>query len=210
MVMRSVAAATLTLGVIFAAFAPAQDKTRSSPQPADRPPAVFKAGFDTSKGAIVIEVHRDWSPHGADRFYELVRSGFYNGCRFFRVIDKTLAEFGVNGDPGVQRTWAGATIPDDPVRQMNKRGFVTFQKSSDEANSRSTRVFINLADNSHFDLSFPAFGRIVAGVDVADSLYSAYAGGPQRNFARILAEGNAFLDRSFPKLDYIKTAVIVP
>jgi peptidyl-prolyl cis-trans isomerase A (cyclophilin A) len=170
-------------------------------------PATFRARFDTSKGAFVIEAHRDWSPHGVDRFYNLVKNHFYDDCRFYRVISRFLVEFGINGDSGIQKAWAGAAIPDDPVRQNNKRGFVTFAKGV-APNSRSTQIFINLGDNLNMDESYVPFGQVTAGMDVVDALYGGYAGEPQKQLVRIHTEGNAFLEERFPKLDYVRTATI--
>src|SRR5262249_22785147 len=113
-------------------------------------PAVFKVNMDTSAGMFVIEVHRDWSPNGADRFYNLVKSGFLNDVRFYRVVKGFMAQFGINGDPGVQAAWSGATIQDDKGKESNKRGYVTFAKSG-LPNSRSTQLFINFGDNSNLD-----------------------------------------------------------
>jgi len=173
----------------------------------ERAPDVFLARFDTSTGSFEIEAHRDWSPRGADRFYILVKNGFYDECRVYRVIEHFLAEFGVNGDPEIQKAWTGATIPDDMVRQSNKRGFVTFTKAAPD--SRSTRVFINLADNTFLDESYSPFGQVTVGMDVVDRFYAGYAGEPQKQIARVYAEGNVLLNRSFPKLDYILRATIV-
>ncbi len=174
----------------------------------ERAPAVFTVNVETTKGSFAMAVHRDWSPHGADRFYNLVKYRFYDNCRFFRVIDKFVAEFGINGDPSIQKVWTNATFPDDPVRQSNRRGFVAFNNPSDPPHARATQVFINLSDNLRFDQSFPPFGEVVSGMDIVDRLYSGYAGGPQNQFLRVLAEGNAFLAASFPNLDFIKAATL--
>jgi peptidyl-prolyl cis-trans isomerase A (cyclophilin A) len=174
----------------------------------ERAPDIFLARFDTSKGSFQIATHRDWSPRGADRFYNLVKNGFYDDCRVFRVIEHFLAEFGINGDPEIQKAWSGATIADDMVRQSNKRGFVAFMKAAPD--SRSTRVFINVAENTFLDESYSPFGQVTAGMDVVDSFYAGYAGEPQKQIARVHAEGNVLLNRSFPKLDYILRATIVP
>jgi len=185
-----------------------QAKLRTPSQLNEQAPVAFNTRFDTSKGPFVIETHRDWSPRGADRFYNLVKNGFYDDCRFFRVIAGFLVEFGVHGNPDIQNAWTGAFFPDDPVRQSNKRGFVAFAKST-ASHSRSTRIFINLQDNLSMDEGFSPFGRVTEGMDVVDMLHSGYAGEPQKQFTRMLAEGNAFLERTFPKLDYIRTATIV-
>lgn len=178
----------------------------------EQAPATFKAKFDTSKGPVVITVHRDWAPIGADRFYNLVKNGFYDDARFFRVLDDFMAQVGINGNPAIQTNWKTATIQDDPVKQSNKRGFVTFAKSG-APNSRSTQIFINFKDNSSLDKSgFAPFGEVTTGMDVVDKLYSGYGEGapsgrgPEQG--KIQAEGNAYLNKDFPKLDYIKKATI--
>jgi len=174
----------------------------------EQAPATFKADFDTSKGMIVIQVHRDWAPLGADRFYNLVKNGFFDDCRFFRVIPDFMAQFGTNGDPTVTRSWSGVTLKDDPVKQSNKRGFVSFANTG-QPNSRGTQMFINYKDNSFLDPQrFAPFGEVTKGMDVADKFYGGYEGAAQDQAGRIQMEGNAFLMKSFPKLDYIKTATI--
>jgi peptidyl-prolyl cis-trans isomerase A (cyclophilin A) len=178
----------------------------------EKAPDTFKVKLDTSKGPVVIEVHRDWAPVGADRFYNLVKNGFYDDTRFFRVLDGFMAQIGINGNPAIQSAWRNATIQDDPVKQSNKRGFVTYAKSG-LPNSRSTQFFINYRDNSSLDRQgFAAFGEVTTGMDVVDKLYSGYGegapsgAGPEQG--RIQMEGNAYLNKSFPKLDYIKKATI--
>ena len=178
----------------------------------EKAPATYKVRLDTSAGPVVIEVHRDWAPLGADRFYNLVKNGFYDDARFFRVLDGFMAQIGINGNPSIQSNWRTATIQDDPVKESNKRGYVTFAKSS-APNSRSTQFFINYRDNSSLDRQgFAPFGQGVSGMDVVDKLYSGYGEGapsgrgPEQ--ARIQAEGNAYLVKSFPKLDYVKKVTI--
>ena len=171
-------------------------------------PATFKAKLTTTKGDIVIEVHRDWAPNGADRFYNLVKSGFYDDVRIFRVVNGFMAQVGLSGDPAVTAKWSSSNIPDDPVKESNKRGYVTFAQTSNP-NSRSTQIFINYADNSRLDPQrFAPFGQVVTGMDVADSLYKGY--GEQPNQGAIQSQGNAYLDSRFPKLDAIQHAEIVP
>jgi peptidyl-prolyl cis-trans isomerase A (cyclophilin A) len=178
----------------------------------ERAPQVFRATFDTSKGSFVVEVHRNWAPRGADRFYNLVKNGFYDGCRFFRVIDGLVAQTGMSGDAGIQSAWTGAVIADDPRKESNKRGTVTFASAG--PNTRSTQFFVNLSENARlFDRQGLApVGQVVAGLDVVDSLYSGYGEGAPRGFgpeqSRITAEGNAYLKKAFPKLDYVKKASI--
>jgi peptidyl-prolyl cis-trans isomerase A (cyclophilin A) len=178
----------------------------------EKAPAVFKAKFTTSKGDFVVEVHRDWAPNGAERFYNLVKAGFFDDTRFFRAIEGFMVQFGISGDPALSTKWLNANIPDDPVTQSNKRGFVTFAQRNDP-NSRSTQVFINYSDNKNLDgMRFAPLGQVVKGMDVVDSLYKGYGegapGGSGPNQGLIQSQGNAYLDTSFPKLDAIKTAVV--
>jgi peptidyl-prolyl cis-trans isomerase A (cyclophilin A) len=169
-------------------------------------PAVFKANLDTTKGLIVIEVHRDWAPLGADRFYNLVKNGFYDEARFFRVVPNFMAQFGMNGNPAVTKAWRNVELKDDPVKQGNKRGFVSYGNTG-QPNSRGTQLFINFKDNTFLDSQrFAAFGQVVTGMDVADKINSEYGEKPDQSL--IDSQGNAYLQKQFPKLDYIKTATI--
>ena len=175
-------------------------------------PAVFQASFETSKGNFVVEVHREWSPLGADRFYHLVESGYYDGVRFFRVIPGFMAQFGIHGDPTVSAIWRDRHIPDDPVRQSNVRGMISFATAG--PSTRTVQVFINYRDNSRLDgMGFAPFGRVVEGMGVVDRLYVGYGeGAPQGRGPeqdRIQAEGNAYLGREFPKLDSVQRARVV-
>jgi peptidyl-prolyl cis-trans isomerase A (cyclophilin A) len=170
-------------------------------------PETFKAKFSTTKGDFVVEVHRTWSPNGADRFYNLVKMGFYDDTRFFRTVDKFMVQFGISGDPAINAKWQGQGISDDPVKQSNKRGYMTFAQRP-TPNSRTTQVFINYGDNSRLDNSFAPFGEVVAGMDVVDSFYKAYGESPDQG--AIQSQGNAYLDRAFPNLDGVKRAQIVP
>jgi peptidyl-prolyl cis-trans isomerase A (cyclophilin A) len=174
-------------------------------------PAIYKAKFDTSKGAFVIEVHRDWAPNGADRFYNLVKNGFFDNARFFRVISGFMVQFGINADPKVSAVWREARIKDDPVRQSNGRGLITFATAGPD--TRTTQVFINFADNAMLDRQgFAPFGQVVSGMNVVDGLYSEYGEGAPRgrgpDQGRVQREGNAYLMAEFGKLDYIKKATI--
>ncbi len=172
-----------------------------------RAPETFKAKFTTTKGDIVIQVTRAWAPNGADRFYNLVRAGFFKDAAFFRVIPNFMAQFGISADPAVSRAWMQANIPDDPVKQSNKRGFVTFAQTS-LPNSRSTQLFINFKDNSFLDAQrFAPIGEVVEGMEAVDQIYSGYGETPDQ--MRIQAQGKAYLDKSFPKLDRILSATIV-
>lgn len=177
-------------------------------------PETYRARFTTSKGDFVIEVTRAWAPNGADRFYNLVANGFFDDCRFFRVVYGFMAQFGIHGDPALNSVWREATIPDDPVQQSNKRGYVTFATAG--PNTRTTQVFINFADkNTTLDSQgFAPFGKVVEGMEVVNKLFSGYGEaapkghGPDQN--RLQKEGNTYLTKSFPKLDSIKKASIEP
>jgi len=178
----------------------------------EKAPEIYRARFTTSKGDFVIEVTRAWAPHGADRFYNLVANGFFDDCRFFRVVYGFMAQFGIHGDPALNSVWSEARIPDDPVQQSNKRGYVTFATAG--PNTRTTQVFINFVDkNTSLDSQgFAPFGKVVEGMELVGKLFSGYGEGapkghgPDQN--RIQKEGNAYLAKSFPKLDYIKKASI--
>jgi cyclophilin family peptidyl-prolyl cis-trans isomerase len=204
--------ASLLLALIFAA--PAYSQGLGNPAALkEQAPPVYKVEFDTSKGPFVVEVHRDWAPNGADRFYNLVKNGFYDNTRFFRVIEGFMAQFGVNGDPKVSTVWREARIKDDPVKVSNKRTFMTFATAG--PNTRTTQIFISYGDNSNLDSQgFAPFGQVVSGMKVVDSLYGGYGegapGGRGPNQARVQSEGNAYLASSFPNLDYVKKATIVP
>jgi cyclophilin family peptidyl-prolyl cis-trans isomerase len=196
----------ITVAVLLTALSAFQSRTA---------PAEYQVRLETSKGAIVIAVHRDWAPHGADRFYELVTSGYYDGARFFRIRKGTWAQFGIAGDPKVAQAWRTRTIPDDPWKSFsNTRGTVAY--AFKDPNGRTTQVFINLKDNSetHDREPFVVFGEVIEGMDVADALYSGYgeaAGGGIRAGKQdpVFQGGNAYLREKFPRLDYIKTAAVV-
>ena len=178
-------------------------------------PSVFQVRLETTKGAIVIEVHRDWAPNGADRFYQLVTSRYYDGNRFFRVVAGRWAQFGINGDPAVAKAWRERAIPDDPRRQSNVRGTVAFAFAV--PNGRTTQVYIALTDLSatQDEQGFVPFGRVVSGMEVADALNSEYgeSSGSGIRAGRqqpLFDGGNAYLDRAFPRLDRIVKAVVLP
>lgn len=177
-------------------------------------PADFHVRLRTTKGDIVLQVHRDWSPQGVDRFYQLVRHGYYDSAAFFRVRTATWAQFGVAADPAIARAWRHENIPDDPRQISNTRGTVDF--AFKDPNGRTTQVFINLRDNSasHDTVPFVPFARVVEGMTVADSLYSGYgehAGGGIRGGKQdsLFAESNGWLRRNFPRIDYILQAKII-
>jgi peptidyl-prolyl cis-trans isomerase A (cyclophilin A) len=181
------------------------DKSRSA-EPA---PETFRVRFETSRGPFVMEAHRAWSPWGVDRFYYLARHGFYNGTRFYKVLDGFVAQFGINGDPKVSAAWEGRFMPDDTVKhESNLRGRVSF--ASFGPHTRTTQLFINGRDNPDLDTNFAPIGVVITGMNVVDSLWKGYGDAPPRGTGpeprRIFAEGEAYLAKNFPKLDYVKRA----
>ena len=169
-------------------------------------PATFNVNFVTTAGSFVLQVTRAWAPKGADRFYNLVKHGYYNDTRFFRVVPNFMVQFGINGDPKLQDVWREASIADDPVTQSNKRGFVTFAKRN-MPNSRSTQVFINFKDNTGLDgQGFAPFGQVISGMDVVDKINAEYGEEPDQG--RIQFEGNAYLAKEFPRLTVMKSVTI--
>jgi peptidyl-prolyl cis-trans isomerase A (cyclophilin A) len=177
-------------------------------------PAEYKVRLQTSKGDVLILVHRDWSPNGADRFYQLTKAGFYDGNRFFRVLRGFIVQWGLNGDPRVNKEWNDRPIKDDPPKVSNKIGTVVFAMAG--PNSRTTQVFANLGDNSTSldPQGFTPFGEVIQGMETITTFYMDYGDGPpngngptQESIAML---GNAYLQEHFPKLDYIKTARVVP
>jgi peptidyl-prolyl cis-trans isomerase A (cyclophilin A) len=176
-------------------------------------PETFKAQFDTTKGKFTVEVTRSLAPNGADRFYNLVRSGYFTDIAFFRVIPGFMCQFGIHGDPAVSAKWRDANIADDPVKGSNTRGTITFATAG--PNTRTTQLFINFGDNTGLDgQGFSPFGKVTEGMDVVDKINSEYGeGAPGGNGpaqGRVQGEGNAYLKKDFPNLDYIKSATIVP
>lgn len=185
-------------------------ESETPPKPADpiKTPDPYRVKFETTKGDFVIKVRPDWAPEGAKRFRELVESGFYDGVKFFRVVDGFMAQFGISGDPEVSAQWRDRTIPDDAVRTSNQRGTISFATSG--PNSRTTQVFINYVDNSRLDsMGFSPFGVVVEGMDVVDSLNSQYGESTTQTQGQIQMQGNSFLDANFPGLDEVKKATIV-
>lgn len=183
----------------------------ASPGFATQAPDSFRARFTTTKGDFVIAVHRAWAPLGADRFYNLVRSGYYDGVRFFRVLSGFMAQFGIHGDTAVAAAWRERRIPDDPVRRTNVRGMLSFATAG--PGTRTTQVFINFGNNDRLDaMGFAPFGQVVSGMEVVDSLYNGYGegapGGRGPNQSRMQAEGEAYLARQFPRLDRVIKATI--
>ncbi len=169
-------------------------------------PAEYRAAFDTSAGPFVILVHRSWAPKGADRFYNLVKNGFFDNTRFFRVLPNFMVQFGINGDPSIQGPWRNANLQDDPVTQSNKRGMITFAQAA-TPNTRTTQVFINFKDNSFLDRQgFAPFGEVVSGMEAVDKINAEYKELPDQGL--IQRQGNTYLTKNFPKLDYVKKATI--
>lgn len=169
-------------------------------------PAEFKARFTTTAGIFVVEVHRDWAPLGADRFYNLVRRGFFTNASFFRVVPGFVVQFGLNANPAINKAWHDANIQDDAVKQSNKRGALVFATAG--PNTRTTQLFINLADNARLDgMGFAPFGEVIEGMDVVDKINPQYGEQPQQD--RITAEGDAYIAQNFPKIDKIRFARVV-
>jgi peptidyl-prolyl cis-trans isomerase A (cyclophilin A) len=195
--------------------APAGDATKALFNPslaAEKSPDTFSVKLETTKGDVVIDVTRAWSPNGADRIYNLVKSGYYDDIAFFRVVPGFMAQVGINGNPAANTAWRSATIQDDPVTQSNKRGYVTFAKTG-MPNSRSTQIFINFSDNDRLDgMGFAPFGQ-VKDMAIVDKLNGEYGDGAPSgrgpNQMRVQSEGNGYLKAEFPNLDYIKKATIL-
>ena len=184
----------------------------AAPARPEHAPDVYKVKFETSKGDFVVQVNKEWAPLGAERFYQLVQSGFYDKARFFRVLPGFMVQFGINADPKVSMLWQNQVFPDDPVKQSNTRGKVTFATRG--PSSRTTQVFINYADNARLDASgFTPFGEVTSGMEVVDSLYSGYGegypngNGPVQDLMQ--TQGNQYLDQNFPRLDSIKKASVL-
>jgi peptidyl-prolyl cis-trans isomerase A (cyclophilin A) len=169
-------------------------------------PPVFQAKFTTTAGDFVVEVHRDWAPLGADRFYNLVRRGYFTNASFFRVVPGFVVQFGLSADPAINKAWHEADIQDDPVRQSNKRGFLVFATAG--PNTRTTQLFINFGDNARLDgMGFAPFGTVAEGMDVVDKIYAGYGEQPRQDL--IADQGDAYISKNFPKIDKIKLAHIV-
>ena len=190
---------------------PSEPKAKDVAQDKDGVPSQYTVELDTTKGAIVIEVRRDWAPNGADRFYELVQEGYFTNVAFFRVVSGFMAQAGISGDPALNAVWRERRIPDDPVKASNMRGTVTFATSGPD--SRTTQFFINFSDNSRLDgMGFAPFGK-VKDMGPVDGLYDGYGEGAPRgrgpSQGQMQTQGNSYLKESFPKLDYIKSARII-
>jgi peptidyl-prolyl cis-trans isomerase A (cyclophilin A) len=175
----------------------------------EQAPATYDVKFTTTKGDFTVRVTRAWAPLGADRFYNLVKNGYYDECSLFRVVPGFVVQFGISAHPTVNRAWMSARIKDDPVKKSNRRGYVTFATGG--ADTRTTQVFINLSDgNSQLDsMGFAPFGQVVDGMGVVEKLYSGYGEGTTNHQGEIYEQGNAYLTKNFPKLDNIKAAKLV-
>ena len=178
----------------------------------ERAPATYRARFETTAGQFVIEVHREWAPLGADRFYNLVKRGWYDGVRFHRVVEGFMAQWGIHDEPYVNAVWQNELLADDPVRQSNTRGRVTFATAG--PNTRTVQVFISYKDNSFLDgQGFSPFGEVVEGMDVVEGLYAHYGDGPPQGTgvyqAMAMARGGEYYDEQFPELDRILQATLV-
>lgn len=216
--MRSTVTALMTIVLFLFHAAPGsaadqggaelnREKLMNPSQMNETAPDKYQVKFDTTKGEFIVEVTRDWAPNGADRFYNLVKNGYYDNCRFFRVVENFMVQFGINGDPKLNTVWRAARIPDDKTKKSNSRGYITFATAG--PNTRTTQVFINFTDNAFLDSQgFSPFGKVTKGMNVVDSIYSKY--GEQPDQGRIQMEGNAYLEKNFPNLDYVKSATILP
>jgi len=171
----------------------------------EQAPAEYDAKFATTRGDFVIHVTRAWAPLGADRFYNLVKHGYYSDASFFRIVPGFVVQFGLGADPKVNAAWRSANLKDDPVTQSNKPGYITFATAG--PNTRTTQVFINLGNNNFLDRQgFSPFGQITSGMDVVQKLYSGYGEKPDQG--AITTQGKAYVDKNFPNLDRIKTATV--
>jgi peptidyl-prolyl cis-trans isomerase A (cyclophilin A) len=209
--IRSLPSALLIGAVIFSGACSKKAEESAAPAASkdEKAPAVFRANFETSKGSYIVEVTRDWSPLGADRFYTLVKSGFFDNARFFRVIPSFMVQFGLAANPAENKKWGNLT--DDAVKESNKPGYISFATAG--PGTRTTQVFINFGDNARLDgQGFSPFGKVVSGMDVVQQLYSEYGEGAPQGAGpaqdQIQGLGNAYLEKDFPKLDYIKSAKI--
>jgi len=191
---------------------PAAGQSLSDPSSATATaPDTYKVRFDTTAGAFTIKVNRAWAPGGADRFYNLVKVGFYDDTAFYRVIRDFMVQFGLNGDPMVSQRWKSAMIPDDGVWKSNKRGWVSFAMSG--PNTRTTQIFINYGNNAKLDdKGFAPFGKVISGMKVVENLYSDYGEGRPRGMGpdqtRVMLQGKKYLRDNYPRLDWIETATI--
>jgi peptidyl-prolyl cis-trans isomerase A (cyclophilin A) len=202
--------------VLGGCSSPDEAKKDAAPKPAAvakdaPPPEVFQVLFDTSKGPVTVEVHRAWAPIGVDHFYSLIKTGYYDGCRFFRVTH-SYVQFGISGNPQTNGLWSTAYLPDDPpAKQSNVKGTLTYAHLG--ANNRTTQVFFNLKNNKDLDKQgFAPIGKVITGMDVVEKLYDSYGDMPPRGQgpdpSKIELQGNAYLDAHFPRLDFIRKATV--
>jgi peptidyl-prolyl cis-trans isomerase A (cyclophilin A) len=211
-VIGSCLATAMLAAAGFTLAAANKEKLMAPATLAEKAPDAFNVKFETSKGDFVVEVNRDWAPNGADRFYNLVRNGYYDDCRFFRIVPNFVVQFGINGDPSLNAVWQKANIQDDPVKKSNTAGYLTFATAG--KNTRTTQLFINLRDNTGLDgQGFSPFARVSSGMDVVNKLYAGYGEGAPRGAGpdqgRIQSEGNSYLMKDFGQLDYIKKATVM-
>ncbi|MBI4801281.1 MAG: peptidylprolyl isomerase [Elusimicrobia bacterium] len=184
-----------------------------NPQSADAAaPAAFKVMFKTTKGDFTLEITRAWAPLGADRFYNLVKNGYFTDIAFFRVISGFMVQFGIHGDPAVSSAWRGANIKDDPVKESNAKGYISYAMAGPD--TRTTQLFINYGNNARLDGSgFSPFGKVIKGMEIVESIYSGYGEGAPSGMGpdqgRVQMEGNAYLKKDFPDMDYIKSAELL-
>ena len=218
--IRFVITTLICIALLFAASVFAEEPAPAKPDPAlldpslatEKAPETYRVKMETTAGDFIIEVHREWAPLGADRFYNLVKIGYFDNVAFFRVLAGFMAQAGFHGDPAVSQVWLNARIKDDPVKQSNSPGMVTFATGG--PNTRSAQIFINYGDNSYLDESgFAPFGKVVEGFESVDDLYSGYGEGEPNgkgpSQAKLYRRGNAYLEAEFPELDYIVKATIV-
>ncbi|HNW44392.1 MAG TPA: peptidylprolyl isomerase [Elusimicrobiales bacterium] len=178
----------------------------------EKAPETFKVKFTTTKGDFTLEVTRAWSPLGADRFYNLVKAGFFSDVAFFRVISGFMVQFGIHGEPEVAAAWRGARIQDDPVKQSNAKGYISYAMAG--PNTRTTQFFINYGNNANLDsMGFSPFGKVTEGMNVVESIYSGYGEGAPSGMGpdqgRVQLQGNKYLKAEFPKMDYVKSAELL-
>ncbi|MFB3828661.1 MAG: peptidylprolyl isomerase [Bryobacteraceae bacterium] len=212
--MKNVAGIAAGLALFLYGCSPAGEEPKKPAAQAlpEKAPELYRVQFETSKGAFVVEVNRAWAPHGADHFYDLVKTGYYDGNRFYRVVRNFVAQWGISGDPQQARLWSQTPIPDDPVRASNNKGAISYAKTG--PSTRTTQVFINLKDNSAVldKTGFAPFGKVVSGMEVVESLYSygelaPRGGGPDPKLME--QQGNAYLETRFPRLDFVKKATVI-
>lgn len=209
---RVLTALALAAALVIPSLASAQASLKNPASLTEKAPATYKVKFDTSAGVFVIQVTREWAPLGADRFYNLVKNGWYDDTRFFRAIKGFMVQFGINGDPALNATWRNARIGVDSVKQGNKPMYISFAMGA-TPDTRTTQVFINYGDNSSLDkMGFASFGQVIEGQDVVMKINTEYGEGAPRGKGpeqgRIQGEGNAYLKKDFPRLDFIKKATI--